>query len=74
VDEKKIDQNRLWCKTVKIYLDGVIESKTALMNIPYKDKCDCKHGNQLVPQDVFEEIMLKLSELELQAHIHSIGD
>lgn len=35
---------------MKIYLDGVVESKTALMNVPYKDKdCDCKKGNQLIP-------------------------
>lgn len=42
VGEGLIDPNELYCGSVKLFIDGVVESKTALLNQPY---CGCHdHG------------------------------
>lgn len=38
---EKLNIDKLFCHSVKIFVDGVVESKTALMNVKY---CQCDHN------------------------------
>ena len=56
---------------VKIYIDGVIETKTSVMLEPYLD------GSNVEPfyeQQELNELYQRLDELGLQIHTHAIGD
>lgn len=39
VDTQSINPQEMMCKSVKLFLDGVLESKSALINEPY---CKCQ--------------------------------
>jgi predicted amidohydrolase YtcJ len=67
----------LWASTVKIFLDGIVESFTALLIEPYlgpDGQPTDNRGMELVPR----ESLLKYAELidraGLQLHFHAIGD
>ncbi|CAD8201776.1 unnamed protein product [Paramecium octaurelia] len=67
---RDLNLEKLYCHSVKIFVDGVVESKTALMNVKY---CQCSHNGQLMIQNV-PQIIEGLNDRGIQAHIHSIGD
>jgi len=58
---------------VKLFADGVVESKTAWMIEPYDDGS----GDRGVPnfsEDEFRKLILKADALKLQVAVHAIGD
>ncbi|CAD8189711.1 unnamed protein product [Paramecium pentaurelia] len=67
---RDLNLQKLYCHSVKIFVDGVLESKTALMNVQY---CKCQHNGQLMIQNI-PQIIEGLNDRGIQAHIHSIGD
>ncbi len=57
--------------SVKVYIDGVIETRTSFMLEPYED------GSNFPPfygQDELNELYTKLDEMGIQIHTHAIGD
>lgn len=57
--------------SVKVYIDGVIETKTSYMLEPYLD------GSNFPPfyeADELGELYQKLDQMSLQIHTHAIGD
>ena len=68
----------LTCNTVKIFIDGVLGSETALMKSPYLDSTGCEvHGSlgtQIWKLSELEELALSADAEKFQLHFHAIGD
>ena len=60
--------------TIKILLDGVLESRTAYLNEPYSDKNDGYRGMLRFDTDTLAETVKKANELNITIHVHTIGD
>lgn len=58
---------------VKIFADGVIESRTAAMLAPYLDRPDYR-GIPNLEADKFKRLVTALDREKFQVHIHAIGD
>jgi len=57
----------------KIYVDGVIEGRTAFLLEPYQDNPDfC--GESLWPVEVLNETCKAIDQENIQIHVHAIGD
>jgi len=59
--------------TVKIFLDGVVEPRTAALLQDYTDQPGYK-GELKVPPDILNEAVARLDALGFQVHMHVIGD
>lgn len=59
--------------TVKLFIDGVIESHTAAMYEPYNDDPSTK-GELLFDYDEFIQTVKKIDEMGLQIMTHALGD
>jgi predicted amidohydrolase YtcJ len=57
---------------VKIFMDGVIETKTSNMLEPYSD--DLSNFDSFYPQETANNIYQKLDAMGVQIHTHAIGD
>lgn len=64
-----------WLKSgmVKIFMDGVLDSWTALMIEPYADRPDWV-GEPLFSQQQFNEVAAEADRRGLQIAVHAIGD
>ncbi|MBR4382078.1 MAG: amidohydrolase family protein, partial [Selenomonadaceae bacterium] len=60
--------------TIKILLDGVLESRTAYLNEPYSDKNDGYRGMLRFDDETLAETVKKGNEVNMTIHIHTIGD
>ena len=59
--------------SVKIYLDGVIESGTGALLEPYEDR-SLGLGPRYYTQEKLDEYVSRFDAMGLQVHVHSIGD
>jgi predicted amidohydrolase YtcJ len=59
--------------TVKMFVDGVIEGRTALMLQPYPDTTDT-YGDPVFSAEHFNEACTRIDEMGLQIAVHAIGD
>ena len=59
--------------TVKIFVDGVIESHTAALLEPYLDR-QGDRGRPLLEQADFNRLAVALEQAGFQIHVHAIGD
>ncbi len=59
--------------TVKFFLDGVVEPRTAALLQDYTDQPGYK-GELKIPPEIFNEAVAQLDALGFQVHIHVIGD
>ncbi len=66
------NSERLQTNTVKVFLDGVPEADTALLEQPYIGSEN--YGMQLWQEDSFKKVVGKLDEKQFQIHVHSMGD
>jgi predicted amidohydrolase YtcJ len=57
---------------VKLFMDGVVEGKTAAMLDNYTD--DHHHGATNAPYDTALAVILELDKAGMQIHVHAIGD
>lgn len=57
---------------VKMFYDGTLSSKTALLKHPYKDLNHC--GMQVVADDIFINQVIEARNLGMNVAIHVIGD
>ncbi|MBK0329632.1 amidohydrolase family protein, partial [Rhodobacteraceae bacterium F11138] len=62
----------VWSNRVKMFMDGVVESRTAVMTRPYTDTGTT--GDPLFPQPFFDEICTRADAMGLQIAVHAIGD
>jgi predicted amidohydrolase YtcJ len=71
------DGTRYTAGTVKIMLDGVVETQTASVLQPYTDGCGCPTENaglSFIEPDLLNEIVTQLDRAGFQVHFHALGD
>jgi predicted amidohydrolase YtcJ len=64
---------RLRADSVKLMLDGILESRTALMTSPYFGH-DEEAGTPFIDPDLLRAAVIELDRRGFQAHFHAIGD
>jgi len=64
---------RLRADSVKLMLDGILESQTAFVTSPYTGS-DGWSGNPFIDPDLLREAVIDLDRRGFQAHFHAIGD
>ncbi|MFD1328993.1 amidohydrolase [Mycoplana ramosa] len=69
----RFDTDKLRCDFVKMFMDGVTESGTAVFIDDYKHQPGWK-GEPLFTQDQFDTIAIVADKLGLQIAVHAIGD
>lgn len=68
-----IAEERLTVRSVKVYADGALGSRGALLKEPYADQHD-HHGLQLATREHFLEVAQWCKENGFQMNTHCIGD
>ena len=68
-----IQEDRLIVRSVKVYADGALGSRGALLKKPYSDQPE-SHGLQLATREHFEEIARWCLKYGFQMNTHCIGD
>ncbi len=68
-----IVKDKLTVRSVKLYIDGALGSRGALLLEPYSD-APHTHGLQLSPQSYFDDICEKAHDAGYQVNTHAIGD
>lgn len=68
--------DKVWCGHMKMFIDGVIESGTALMLRPYPGELgqDGNMGDEVFTQDHFVAAAKEADRHGLQIAVHAIGD
>lgn len=69
---QKYETAHIKVQTVKIYMDGVVESKTAGLEKPYEGSLDV--GDYLWENDLLHSFCRQTDKKGIQIHIHAIGD
>lgn len=64
---------RLRADSVKLMLDGILESRTAFMTSAYAD-AEGHHGVPFIDPDLLLDAVVELDHRGFQAHFHAIGD
>jgi predicted amidohydrolase YtcJ len=68
-----IEEERLTVRSVKVYADGALGSRGALLKAPYSDQAH-HHGLQLASVDHFREVARWCDAHGFQMNTHCIGD
>ncbi|MGJ8545528.1 MAG: amidohydrolase [Sulfitobacter sp.] len=68
--------DKLWCGHMKMFIDGVVESGTALMSQPYPGEmgADGNQGDEVFTQEHFVAAAVEADRLGFQIAVHAIGD
>ncbi|SNR73201.1 amidohydrolase [Puniceibacterium sediminis] len=69
---RRWSSDRLWCNNVKMFMDGVIESHTALMLRPYPGSDHA--GDAVFDADQFNAACIEADRRGFQIATHAIGD
>lgn len=69
---RRWNDDMLSCRRVKMFLDGVIKSRTALMVRPYPGTDH--HGDAVFTEAAFKEACIRADALGFQIAVHAIGD
>ena len=69
---QKYNSKNIRINTAKIYIDGVLDTKTAVLKQPYEGTDYC--GEFLWQNDKLEKMVEILDKNGIQIHVHSIGD
>jgi predicted amidohydrolase YtcJ len=64
--------DRLWSGRVKMFMDGVMESRTGFMLAPYPDTPHT--GSALFEAEQFAQACVRADAMGLQISVHAIGD
>ncbi|WP_251044976.1 amidohydrolase [Arthrobacter sp. ISL-5] len=70
---RELGSPMLTANTVKFFLDGIIESRTAFMLTPYTDAPGEAGLPNWLPEDL-HDAMARFDALGFQLHLHAIGD
>lgn len=68
-----IKTNRLNVRSVKVYGDGALGSRGAVLRAPYSDK-DGHFGAMVTPVDKIEALAERIAASDYQMNTHAIGD
>ncbi|MEP6469438.1 MAG: amidohydrolase [Chloroflexota bacterium] len=63
--------------SVKLFVDGIIENRTAVMVEPYLDsdgRPSDNHGIPMIEAEMLHRAVVELDRLGFQCHFHAIGD
>ena len=63
---------RLGAGSVKLMLDGILESRTAFMTAPYAGRDD--RGAPFIEPDLLRQAVIELDRRGFSCHFHAIGD
>jgi len=69
---EQYNSDKLWSRRVKMFMDGVIDSRTAFMLQPYPGTDTL--GEPLFEQEQFKQTCIKADSMGLQIAVHAIGD
>jgi len=69
----RYNDDMLWCRRVKIFMDGVLESMTALMLDDYPG-APGNRGAPLFTAAQFNEVATRIDAHGMQISVHAIGD
>ncbi|MBT9383590.1 amidohydrolase [Pseudooceanicola sp. CBS1P-1] len=69
---RRFASDRLWSRRIKMFMDGVIESSTALMLAPYPGLETC--GDAVFDPEEFTRVCVAGDALGFQLSVHAIGD
>ncbi len=69
---RRWDSDRLWCGRVKMFMDGVVESHTALMLRPYPGSDHV--GDAVFEPEHFNQACIEADRRGFQIATHAIGD
>jgi predicted amidohydrolase YtcJ len=69
---QKYKSKKISINTVKIYIDGVVENKTAYLLEPYENTCS--FGTCLWDEEELIKLCCFLDEKDIQIHAHAVGD
>lgn len=70
---EKYNSDRVRIDTLKIFFDGVLETRTAALSSDYLDTPGNK-GAQLLSREQIHTLILELDREGLNLHVHSVGD
>ncbi|WP_066949601.1 amidohydrolase [Microtetraspora fusca] len=70
---RALGDDRLTANTVKFFVDGILENRTASLLAPYSDD-PCTRGMPVWPYEELVEAFTAVDAMGLQAHLHAIGD
>ncbi len=70
---RRFHSDKVWSGNVKMFMDGVLDSYTALMLEPYPDKPGC-FGEAVFEAEHFNEACIRADAMGLQIAVHAIGD
>jgi hypothetical protein len=71
--QKAYGSDRVRIDTLKVFLDGVIETRTADMSKDYLDTPG-NSGGSLLSQAQLRELILDLNTEDLDVHVHTVGN
>jgi len=69
---RRFHGDMVWCNRVKMFMDGVVESGTALMLQPYPDSD--RIGDAVFEPEHFNAACIRADAMGLQIATHAIGD
>jgi predicted amidohydrolase YtcJ len=69
---RRFNGENVWCNRVKMFMDGVVESRTALMLDPYPGTDHI--GDAVFDAEHFTEACIRADAMGLQIATHAIGD
>lgn len=69
---QRFNSDMVWCNRVKMFMDGVVESGTALMLRPYPGTDHI--GDAVFEPEHFNEACIRADAMGLQIATHAIGD
>ncbi|WP_146348280.1 amidohydrolase [Phaeobacter marinintestinus] len=70
---RRFTSDKVWSGRVKMFMDGVLDSYTALMLTPYPGKPESL-GDAVFEADHFNEACIRADAMGLQISVHAIGD
>lgn len=70
---RQFDDDQMRVSAIKLYIDDVIEARTAAMLEPYSDMPG-EIGETLYPAVEFKELVARLDATGFQVFVHAIGD
>ncbi|MGB7244655.1 MAG: amidohydrolase [Sulfitobacter sp.] len=70
---RQFRSDKVWSGRVKMFMDGVLDSYTALMLAPYPDRPDSV-GEAVFTAEHFNEACIQSDAMGLQISVHAIGD
>ncbi|WP_116135060.1 amidohydrolase [Tropicimonas sp. IMCC34043] len=69
---QRFRSDRLWCNRLKMFMDGVVESRTALMLQPYPGTDHI--GDAVFEPEHFNAACVRADAMGMQISVHAIGD